>query len=57
MRAVSTRAFNAIGISAPEAGVIIETSAITLAQLKNIGFVEIQDQKLADSKIKKAKKK
>ena len=46
-----------MGISAPEAGVIIETSAITLAQLKNIGFVEIQDQKLADSKIKKAKKK
>ena len=57
MRAVSTRAFNAMGISAPEAGVIIETSAITLAQLKNIGFVELQDQKLADSKMKKAKKK
>jgi hypothetical protein len=52
MKAVSTRAFNAMGISAPEAGVIIETSAITLAQLKNMGFVELQDQKS-----KKAKKK
>lgn len=55
MRAVSTRPFNAMGISAPEAGVIIETSAITLAQLKNIGFVELQDQ--AGPKAKKAKKK
>ena len=52
---VSTRPFNAMGISVPEAGVIIETSAVTLAQLKSIGFVELQDQ--AGPKAKKAKKK
>jgi len=64
MKAISTKSFNAMGVIAPEAGVIIDTkSAVTIAQLKNMGYVEpLQAKEEAEAKeeskakMKKAKK-
>jgi hypothetical protein len=41
MKAKSTQSFNAMGVIAPEAGMMIDTeNAILFAQLKNMGFIE-----------------
>jgi hypothetical protein len=59
MKTISTMKFNAMGVIAPEAGTIIDTkSAVTIAQLENMGFVEAlepKQAKKAESKKAKAK--